>query len=334
MSAFDGRFGRSLGYSIKVLLIALTPFGVLLGQATAQDVVNLRMATVHNEGKYLDGQKKFVRLVDERTGGSVKIELFCCSQLGGERQIADGVSLGSIDMAVLGATGAEALNLLFMPFLFRDKEHALSVVNGDVGQTLREKYHDETGNRLIGFVLQGTREFLTNGRAIRTPDDIRGMKIRAPELPVVVASLKALGASAAVVPFPELYLALQQGAVDGWEGPVNVMHDAKHWEVAKFLSRASWIHDFNYLIASDATWGRITPDDQKVVTDTWREVAAEITANLAAGLDETYQRFTDNGVEVVVVDSAPFRELTKDVWKDFAPRIWGDGTYEAIQAAK
>jgi tripartite ATP-independent transporter DctP family solute receptor len=292
------------------------------------------MGTVQNEGIFLDGQKKFVELVGERTGGKVKIEIFCCSQLGGERQLADGVGLGTIEMAVLGATGSPAMDLLFTPFLFRDRQHALSVVNGPIGDKWAEDFYSETGTRLIGYVLQGPREFLTNGRAINTPADIEGMKIRAPELPVVVESLKALGASAVVIPFPELYLALQQGTADGWEGPINVMYDAKHWEVAKFLSLASWNYNFNYLLVNDGLWQRMTPDTQKIVKDTWREVALEISDDLAAASETMISEFEENGVEVVKPDPAPFREATKDVWKQFAPKYWGEGVYEAVQATE
>ena len=90
---------------------------------------NVRLATVQNEGIFLDGIRRFAELVGERTDGSVNIEVFCCSQLGGERQLADGVGLGTIEMSVLGATGSEIMDLLFTPFLFRDRQHAL-----DVGQ--------------------------------------------------------------------------------------------------------------------------------------------------------------------------------------------------------
>jgi tripartite ATP-independent transporter DctP family solute receptor len=322
---------RKLALAGFAAFVTAAPSGTL---AQEQEQLGIRMGTVQNEGIFLDGQKKFIELVGERTGGKVNIQLFCCSQLGGERQLADGVGLGTIEMAVLGATGSEAMDLLFTPFLFRDSQHALNVVNGPIGQQWADKYYEQSGTRLVGYVLQGPREFLTTPRAIRTPEDIKGMKIRAPELPVVVESLKALGASAVVIPFPELYLALQQGTADGWEGPVNVMYDAKHWEVGKYLSIASWNYNFNYLLVNDGLWQRMTPDTQKIVTDTWKEVATQITANLAAASDKMLEEFRQNGVEVIKVDPAPFREATKDVWKAFAPRVWGEGVYEAVQATQ
>lgn len=303
--------------------------------AQSQEQMNLRLATVQGEGIFLDGIKKFVELTRERTDGKVDIELFCCGQLGGERAAADGIGLGTIDMSVLGATGSEIMDLLFTPFLFRDRQHALNVVNGPIGDKWAQQYYDQTGIRIIGYVLQGPREFLTNGRGVRTPKDIEGMKIRAPELPVVVESLKALGASAVVIPFPELYLALQQGTADGWEGPVNVMHDYKHWEIGKFLSIASWNYNFNYLLVNDDVWKKMSPETQKIVRDTWQEAAVEISNNLDEAVKSILADFEAKGVEVVRdVDVQAFREATKDVWKEFTPRIWGEGVYEEVQATK
>jgi len=327
-----GKLLRPLATAIG--LGAALALGLSTVQAQEQEQLNFRMGTVQAEGIFLEGQRKFAELVAERTDGKVNIEIFCCSQLGGERQLADGVSLGTIGMGVLGATGSEAMDLLFMPFMFRDRQHALNVVNGPIGDKWASDYYDQTGTRLIGYVLQGPREFLTNRRAIRTPADLAGMKIRAPELPVIVASLRALGASAVVVSFPELYLALQQGTADGWEGPVNVMHDAKHWEVGKHLSIASWNYNFNYLLVNDGLWDRMTPDTQTIVREAWKEAAQEITDRLAEASEKILSDFEANGVEVVRVDPEPFREATKDVWKDYAPRIWGEGVYEAIQATE
>lgn len=324
--------GRRLVSSLAGLGLACA----LAGAASAQEQQELkfRMATVQGEGIYLEGQRKFVSLVEERTGGKLDIEHFCCNQLGGERQLADGVGLGTIGMAALGATGSPTMDLLFTPFLFRDREHALKVVNGPIGDKWADDYYNQTGIRLIGYVLQGPRQFLTSGKAVESPAAIEGMKIRAPELPVVVESLKALGASAVVIAFPELYLALQQGTADGWEGPINVMYDFKHWEVGEFLSLASWNYNFNYLIVNDAIWQRMTPETQTIVRDTWQDVAREIADDLHEAEGPMLEEFERRGVTVVRPEVEPFREATKDVWKQFTPKVWGEGVYEQVQAVK
>jgi tripartite ATP-independent transporter DctP family solute receptor len=322
---------------LRAITRMLLVFSVLVaGAAPAQEQqpLKFRMGTVQGEGIFTEGQRKFARLVGERTGGKVQIEHFCCNQLGGERQLADGLSLGTLGMAVIGATGSQTMDLLFTPFLFRDRDHALKVVNGPIGDKWADDYYKQTNLRLIGYILQGPRQFLTNKRAIRTPADAKGLKIRAPELPVVVASLKALGASPVVIAFPELYTALQQGTADGWEGPVNVMYDAKQWEVGKYLSLASWIYNFNYLIANDDVWKKMTPATQTIVRNAWRESMAEVEQKLFEAEKTMIDEFRKRGVEVVTPDVGPFREATKDVWKDFAPKTWGPGVYEQVQAVK
>ena len=318
----------------RILLAAAALAAGWQASAQEQQALTFRMGTVQGEGIYTEGQRKFVRLVGERTKGRVKIEHFCCNQLGGERQLADGVGLGTIGMAAVGATGSQTMDLLFTPFLFRDRDHALKTVNGPIGDKWAEDYYKQTNIRLIGYILQGPRQFLTNKRAIRTPADAKGMKIRAPELPVVVASLRALGASAVVIAFPELYTALQQGTADGWEGPINVMYDFKHWEVGKHMSLASWNYNFNYLLANDAIWKRMTPETQKIVRAAWRESMGEVEQKLFDAEKTILDEFRKRGVEVVTPDVAPFRAATRDVWKEFAPKIWGQGVYEQVQAVK
>ena len=183
-------------------------------------------------------------------------------------------------------------------------------------------------------MISGSGVFLTNKRAIQTPDDAKGMKLRAPEIPVVVSSLRALGASPAVIAAPELYTALQQRTVDGWEGPLAYMVDNKHWEVAKQLSLVEWIFTSVNAIINDDIWSRMTPETQKIMRGTWKEVGAEISQKEWARQPAYVELFRKNGVTVVKPDAAPFREATRNVWREFAPKVWGEGVYEKVQAVR
>jgi tripartite ATP-independent transporter DctP family solute receptor len=330
-SVLGGGFLRTVGRWLLPLVAALA-----LSPAFAQQQQELkfRFATVQQPGIYLDGINKFVGLVKERTKGKVQIEVFCCNQLGGERQIMDGVKLGTIGIGSIGATGSPIYDLLFMPFLFRDLEHALKVVNGPVGAKWQDDFYKQTGVRQIGYLINGSRVFLTNKRMLNTPADAKGMKIRAPEIPVIVASLRALGASPVVIAAPELYTALQQGTADGWEGPLAFMADNKHWEVAKNLAMVEWIFNITNTIINDEIWGKMTPETQKIMRDSWREAAAEITQREWAKQGDLQDQFRKNGVAVAKPAVGPFQEATKDVWKQFAPKVWGNGVYEKIQATK
>lgn len=302
--------------------------------AAEQAPLRFRMGTVQAEGTYTEGQRKFVKLVGERTGGKVQIEHFCCNQLGGERQLADGVKLGTIGMAPVGATGSAIYDLLFTPFLFRDRDHALKVLNGPIADKWAEDFYKQTGIRVLGHFVQTPRQFQTVKQPIRTPADFKGMKLRAPEIPVVVAGVKALGASPVVIAFPELYTALQQGTADGWEAPVGNMYDSKFYEIAKHLSVVNWTFNCNELLINDELWQKMTPETQKIVKDTWKEVATEASNKIADEEKKTIEEMKGKGVQVLYPDPAPFREATKNVWKDFAPKVWGPGVYEKVEATK
>ena len=327
--------GRALLFRIGRWLLPLVAAMVLVpAYAQQQQELKFRSGSVQQPGIYLDGINKFAKLMNERTKGKVQIEVFCCNQLGGERQIMDGVKLGTMGIGVIGATGSPIYDLLFMPFLFRDLEHAQKVVNGPVGTKWQEDFYKQTGVRQIGYVINGSRVFLTNKRMINSPADAKGMKIRAPEIPVIVSSLRALGASPVVIAAPELYTALQQGTADGWEGPLAFMTDNKHWEVAKNLALVEWIFSVNSLIVNDDIWRKMTPETQKIARDTWKEVATEMTQREWAKQGELVELFRKNGVAVAKPAVGPFQEATKDVWKQFAPKVWGNGVYEKIQATK
>lgn len=326
-----GAFLRALG---KWLLPAFAAFGMSAAVAQQQQELKFRFATVQQPGIYLDGITKFTNLVKDRTKGKVQIEVFCCNQLGGERQIMDGVKLGTIGIGSIGATGSAIYDLLFMPFVFRDLEHALKVVNGAVGAKWQDDFYKQTGVRQIGYLINGSRVFLSNKRMINSPEDAKGMKIRAPEIPVIVASLRALGASPVVIAAPELYTALQQGTADGWEGPLAYMADNKHWEVAKNLAMVEWIFNITNTIVNDDIWKKMTPETQKIMRESWKEVAAEITQKEWAKQGDLIEQFKKNGVTVAKPPVAPFQAATKDVWKSFAPKVWGNGVYEKIQATK
>lgn len=326
-----GTMLRSLG---RLLLPALAALLFSPAFAQQQQDLKFRFAVVQQPGIYFEGITKFANLVRERTGGKVQMELFCCGQLGGERQIMDGVKLGSIGMGSIGATGSATYDLLFMPFVFRDLDHAQKVVNGPVGTKWQDDFYKQTGVRQIGYLINGSRIFLTNKRMLNSPADAKGMKIRAPEIPVIVASLRAIGASPVVISAPELYTALQQGTADGWEGPLAFMADNKHWEVAKNLALVEWIFNITNTIVNDDLWNKMTPATQKIMRDTWREASAEITQKEWAKQEELIEMFRKNGVTVAKPAVGPFQEATKDVWKDFAPKVWGAGVYEQIQATK
>jgi len=331
MNLTGGQVLRTLG---KWLLPAIAALAMSPAIAQQQQELKFRFATVQQPGIYLDGITKFTKLMNERTKGKVTIEVFCCNQLGGERQIMDGVKLGTIGIGSIGATGSPIYDLLFMPFLFRDLEHALKTVNGPVGAKWQDDFYKQTGVRQIGYLINGSRIFLTNKRMLNSPEDAKGMKIRAPEIPVIVASLRALGASPVVIAAPELYTALQQGTADGWEGPLAYMADNKHWDVAKNLALVEWIFNITNTIINDDIWQKMTPETQKIAREAWREVAAEITQKEWAKQGDLADTFRKNGVTVAKPVVKPFQEATKDVWKQFAPKVWGNGVYEKIQATK
>jgi tripartite ATP-independent transporter DctP family solute receptor len=251
--------------------------------------------------------------VKAKSNGSLTIQIFPNGQLGSERDQAEQVITGAIDMAKINGGLAESFEPTFkvnaLPFLFRDVPHMRKFMKSDVAE---EMLVSSKGKGFIGltFYDSGTRSFYAK-KAINSPADLVGMKVRVPESPTMMEMIRLLGGRATPVPFTEVYTALQQGVIDGAENNISSLIEMRHSEVAKFYSMDQHLMTPDVIIISENAWKGLTAAEQKIL----KEAAAE-------SLDEQIKIWdkTDNmnkekgikfGVKFVEVDKAPFRAAVK-----------------------
>ncbi|HSC69884.1 MAG TPA: DctP family TRAP transporter solute-binding subunit, partial [Candidatus Methylomirabilis sp.] len=173
---------------------------------------------------YSVGIQKLTPILEKNSGGAIKLQVFCCAQLGSERELAEGTRLGTINVTSVAAEGAlpawvPELQAFGLPFLIRNREHAYKVLDGPVGKELEAKLEAQ-GLHVLGWWELGFRNMTTKNRPIHTPDDLKGLKMRVQEAKVWLGLMRSLGAIPTPIPFGELYNALQQGVVDGQENPI------------------------------------------------------------------------------------------------------------------
>jgi len=179
---------------------------------------------------YTLGLEKFSELVAEKTDNKVKVEVFHSSQLGNERDMVEGLQLGTLEMALVSTAPLSSFTddfLVFdLPFMFKDTENARKVVDSEIGQNLLDSLKSQ---KILGLAYweNGFRNVTNNKKPIKTPDDLKGMKIRTMESPVQMESFNALGASATPMAFGELFTALQQNTIDGQENPLAIISTSK-----------------------------------------------------------------------------------------------------------
>ncbi len=279
--------------------------------------------------------EKFAKLVGERTGGKVKITYFGSGQIGGEREMVEGAQLGSIGMVITGVTGHRIYDAFFLPYVFRDRDHMWKVLNGPIGEEWNRTMIKERGLRVLGYGYRGPRQLTTSKVKATKAADLKGLKIRVPEIAPMVATWRALGAAPTPMAWPEVFTALQTGTIEGQENPLENINSSKLWEVQKYLHMTNHVRVAWIAVLDERLWQKMTPATQKLMTGTWREVADDMQKTILTKETEYLETCRKNGMTIVQepeLDVRSFREAVKDVWRDIAPKAWGAGVYERIQA--
>lgn len=287
-------------------------------EPAAAQPVTLKFAHAGSEThQYHIAATKFKELVEQKTEGSVKIEIYPNAQLGSEREEAEGVRIGTIDLATVSADGMMAnwvpeLSVFAVPFLFRDRDHVYSVLYGEIGKNFDKKM-EEQGFKNLAYWEIGFRNLTNNVRAVNRPEDVEGLKIRVQEAKVWIEFMKSLGAIPSPIPFGELYTALQQKVVDGQENPIATIQSMKFYEVQKYLALTEHTYSPSVVVINPDTWAKLSPEQQQAVQEAARE-AGEYQVNLLAeresdGIDDLKSK----GMVVTEPDREAFAEVTKDV---------------------
>ncbi len=323
---------RSAIQSIAACAILASGTG-LFGMANAQ--TKLKWAHVYETSEPF--QKNAVWAAEEikkRTNGRYDIQVFPASSLGKESDINQGLTLGTVDIIYTGASFAgrsyPPLSVTYFPFIFRDSEHLLKYAKSDVFKELSKGYEDKTGNHITALNYYGARDVTsTEKKPVRTPADMKDLKIRVPDAPAYLAFPKALGANPTPIAFAEVYLALQNGTVDAQENPLPTIEAKKFYEVQKNISLTGHIIDSLLTIVSPTVWKKLSAEDKKVFEDVMQEAAEKTGREIIASEERLVDEFKKRGNNVITVDKKAFAEA---VLKNTTPEAQGyrKGDYDRI----
>ena len=227
--------------AIMLALLAATFIVTSSSSKVSAAPIVMRLAETHPQDyPTTKGDYEFARLVKERTNGRIVVEVFHSKQLGEEAAVIEQVQLGAIDMTRVSISAVSSfvrdLDAFQLPYLYRDAAHMWKVLDGPIGQEILKK-HEAFNFVGVGWFESGSRNFYTK-KQVKTVDDLKGMKIRVQQAPLMVGMVQALGAVATPLPYGEVYSALQTGVVDGAENNWPSYLTTSHFEVAKY-----WISD-------------------------------------------------------------------------------------------
>lgn len=295
--------------------------------AAAQTVVKLGYATTATS-HYGVGSNAFCEELEKRTSGRYKCQQFPNSALGGEREMIEAVQLGTLDV-VNTSTGpignfVPEVNIVDIPFLFRDYDHARKTLDGPIGQELLAKFPAK-GLVAIAWTENGFRHMTNSKRAIVKPDDARGLKIRSMQNKVHIQAFQSIGIQPTPMAFPELFTALQQGTVDGQENPIPVILSAKFAQVQKHLSLTGHVYSPALIIVSPALWNKLSEADKAAFREAGKLASAAQRRKVNDDERDGISQLRAAGMQVVTaVDGPAFRSAMTPVWSEFAKQYGAD----------
>ncbi|MBV7297654.1 C4-dicarboxylate TRAP transporter substrate-binding protein [Enterovibrio paralichthyis] len=321
----------------KLLLGTVLSLSTLFGAASnalAADKVNINMSLVFQQNELLT--QELIKVTDnirERTDGSVNIKVFPGGQLpvykDNLEQVVNGANWIAVeDLSYLGDYVPD-FAALAGPMLYNNYDEYLALMQSDYVADLKEQVEKKGIKVLNADYIFGFRHMITN-KEIKTPEDMKGMRIRVPGSQLFISTLQAMGASPAALPFPETYAGVQQGVVDGLEGSILTMYSTKIYEVAKNMSKTGHFLGTVGLYISPSVWDKLDAEQQKIVMEEILAGAKSNTEQLVK-LDEEYtQKLKEEGVTFNDVDTAAFNKLTAQVYNEFP--AWSKDVHATINA--
>ena len=321
-------FTRSLALGLAAVALAALP-------AAAQ--TKLKWAHVYETAEPFHTQSVWAaQEIGKRTNNRYQIDVYPASQLGKETDINQGLSLGSVDMIISGSSFAAKsyppIGVTYYPYTFRDADHLLAYTKSDVFKELAKGYEDKSGHHIVAVTYYGVRHTSSN-KPIKACADMKGLKIRVPDVPAYLAMPRACGANTAPIAFAEVYLALQNGTVEAQENPLTTIEAKKFYEVQKHIVLTGHIVDHLNTVVAGGLWKKLSEEDRKTFTDVAQEAAAKATAEIKANEAKLVDFFKQKGLTVTEVNKDEFRDTVIKT-TSFESFDYRKADWDRIQAVK
>ena len=280
---------------------------------------------------------KFADLVKAKSGGRLEVQVAHSAQLGDDAAMVTALRTGALDMSANSQGAVSAVVPEYaaygMPFMFSSPAQAFKLLDGPLGQELAQKSADK-GMVVLGYWDNGIRHMTNSKRPITKVEDMKGLKMRVPPDATLVDIMQALGADAQQIKFAELYVALQQGVVDGQENPLANIHASKIYEVQKHLALTSHMFQMTPFLMSKRTWDRLSEADRKALQDAATE-ATQLQRKLSQEVDEKLlAELKAKGVQVSTVDKSAFAKATSAIDDKWLTTPIGPYLKKVIAAAR
>ena len=270
---------------------------------------------------------QFAKDVAELTDGRIEVTVHPSETLGTERQLAEGLSFGTIDLSPITANVIQGFEpsagLTALPYVIRDFEHAFRVEDGPVGDEIERRILATLGARTIGHNTTGFRNVVTRDKPIRSLADFKGVKIRVPESPIMVSTFKALDANPTPIPWGELYTSLQTKVVDAAESAPSMLDSIKIFEVGKLLTRTNHMYTGQFLLINEKLWQSLSSADQEALSQAGKAYTDWQRQFVVQSADAVLEGLKKRGVQVFDIDTKPLQERVTPLYEEYGKTIGG-----------
>ncbi|MEO4042278.1 TRAP transporter substrate-binding protein [Hoeflea sp. CAU 1731] len=328
--------------SMRGVAAAALVGGLTLGSASAEDYPEMTLKFGHPYAEthpLAKGAQMFADTISEKSDGAITVEVFPNSTIGSSRDLVESIQIGVVDFALVPTTNVASfyppLDIFYLPFLFRDSEHAYAVSDGPVGEALYADMLDKTGIRTLGMYESGFRTITTRDKKIEKPEDMEGVKFRVVNNPLNVATFKALGANPTPMALSEVFTGLQQGTVDGQDNPVG---NVKAFGFDKVqgnitLSNHQWAGIM--FLADDKMWADLPDSVKDLFATTAKETQDWERKELNAVESQYLEEMEADGMVVTRLtpeQAAAFQKAMEPVWAEYREKIGSELIQSAVEA--
>lgn len=279
--------------------------------SSSGDVIKWKLGHLSDENHiWHDTSLKFADLVNEKTDGQIEITVYPSNTLGGETDTINAIQAGTADLVISGETlenWAPKAALLATPYAFRDMEHVQKVVEGELGDEIAEEIKEKAELTPLFYLTRAPRN-LTSDEPIESVEDIKGFKMRVPNVPLFLDSWDAVGAKPQVMDFNEVFTGLQQNVIDGQENPVDLIQSGALYEVQKYVNRTEHVYSWIYVLVGNEQFEALTDDQRTAVEEAALEAQAYGEELFEDEIDEIETKLEEEGMEFIDVDQDSFRE--------------------------
>lgn len=281
---------------------------------------------------------KFKEVVEKKSNGRIKVKIYSGGQLGDQRDLLEGLELGTVDMS-LGDSGVVSnyypkLGILDLPYVFEDMRHAKASMDGPLGEILKKGLSDHTGFRTLGIEPLDYRSTILAKRKVRSLEDFSGIKLRTLQSPQIINTFKSFEVMPISMPTGEAISGMETGIVDGMESNPEFMQSIKIWEIAKYYVDTKHEMTFETINISDQFYNSLPDNMKKVINESVEETVDWFYDFSIKKGNEGRQALREHGVQFLEVDMKPFKEAARPTVEEFVETYGLEDWYQLILEAK